>query len=226
MTDEAREWEQSWMAQSAARQEKESFNWFIVLYNQMSICSNILLGVTGILLLLLLLLLVIKTLYSELLKKTCLEHASVQSVMERTAKKNKKIPFIPLVHLNSTSVCLTFAQQQDVRDGTCDGNASPGCPQPNTCIYKRTHLSHKLFKAPCSRKTPQWKTDALNRHSNKGRAGAVASGVDTSLGFCARSQASMPLSGLYTVGNEPISPWTRRLQRTRRRRSGHFYLLR
>lgn len=60
-------------------------------------------------------------------------------------------------------------------------------------VLSRTPASTRelICRINYSRRHPPGKrhseTDALNRHSNKGRAGAVASDVDTSLGFCARS---------------------------------------
>lgn len=171
----------------------------------MSTCSNILLGLKGIVLLLLL----IKTQLNKNMFGTC-----ICSKRQWPNSWKKKIPLIPWVHLNSTSMCLTFAQQQQhVRDGTCDGNASPGCPQPNTCIYKRT-----ICRINYSRRHPPGKrhseTDALNRHSNKGRAGAAASDVDKVL-------ASMHVGIFFFFQSHIFVAAVCSLQMTRRRRWGH-----
>lgn len=140
--------------------------------------------------------------------------------------QKKKNPFIPLVLLNSTFTCLTFAQQQDVRGETCDGNASPGCPQPNTCIYKRTHLSHKLFRAPSSRKTPQWNKCSQRArqqkdvHEQPPLMRTVSASADVAFFFLlpvmfSECQVSILIS-FVRCGKRSRSTRTRRLQKTGR----------
>lgn len=63
---------------------------------------------------------------------------------------------IPADQLNSACVFQILLNKRDVCDGSRGGKMSPGCPQLNTCIYKRTHLLHKLFKTPSSRRTLQY----------------------------------------------------------------------
>lgn len=139
------------------------------------------------------------------------------------------------MRLQSTSTCLTFAQQQqqgEVRGETCDANTSPGRPQPNTCIYKRTHLSHKLFRAPSH---PPGKrhseTDAVNRHGNKGTSRQQLPLTRTA--SCARGrlvfescdcQASILIS-LARCRRRSRSAGTRRFAEDGKRcRSAHFHL--